>query len=228
MKIALLLTGHLRTYMHHKVALDHILFSQHDVDVYCGTWSVSQTRLNEELTAIDPNWWQLYRSNLKAAITVNIEDYTKTKPRLNIDAPIDDSRAREHFAAGWHERLYDQWFLVKETFKQIPEEALSQYDLVVRLRYDVGIKELILIPTEGIVIPADVGGWDCSDHLAYGAPSAMKKYCELVDHIQAIHDVHKVDVTHATKLLGFYLKQLHTVYGVKTTTDRSIRYAIEK
>ena len=52
----------------------------------------------------------------------------------------------------------------------------------------------------------DPGRWLYNDHCAWGNAHVMKKYCNLFDHIDALYENHNVDISHAERMLEFYIK----------------------
>jgi len=183
MKIALMLTGHIRKYRENFPTIRNTLLSQHDVDIYCCTWNKNQRTINQETTDIDLQYYKIYESNLKSSVVLNVDEYEKNKPHLVLDDRLaSNSRATEHIKLGWHERLYDQWYLVNKCWESIQNP--DSYDVIFRCRFDISLFSAILRQSDGLVIPKDIGGWNFSDHLAYGKPTIMQKYCSIVNHIQ--------------------------------------------
>ena len=225
MKIALMLTGHTRKYRDNFPFLCNSLLQYHDVDIYCCTWSKTQTSINQEQVNIDKNYYQIYQPYLKNNLVLNADNYEKTKPHLIVGDKLQfNARAVQHLNMGWHERLYDQWYLVKKCWESISN--MDSYKIIFRCRFDIALSSAKIRSTDGIVIPKDMGGWNFSDHLAYGSPAAMKKYCSVVDHIQDLYDIHSVDISHATDMLKFYMESYGT--PVNCSIDESIRYTINK
>jgi hypothetical protein len=154
----------------------------------------------------------------------DLEHYNKNKiPFIQNDRSDDvmvtDPRAIEH-GKFWANRCRDQWYLVNEGFKSI----LGEYDVVLRTRLDIAYKDIELYKSDELIIPADIGGWDFSDHLAFGNHAVMEKYCTFYKHMQDIYDKHNVDPTHAVNFLKFYISNYGTPLEYKI--DNNITYKI--
>jgi hypothetical protein len=224
MKIALILTGFTRTYKHSFPLLQKNILDRYDVDLYLATWNK-----RDDGTYIDINYEKLYSGyNLKESVVKNIDFYNAEKfviKKLTRENDVFDynQRAKIH-GEYWANRLKDQWFLVKTAFQSI--NNINSYDLILRLRFDLFLESILLFNAKGVVIPADIGGWSFTDHMAYGDVESMSKYCLLHDSIYSLYVDNNIDITHAVDMPKFYLES----YGnpVKITTDKNIRYSIRK
>jgi hypothetical protein len=161
---------------------------------------------------------------VRACSIFDLEHYNKNKipfvqNERSDDVMVTDPRAIEH-GTFWANRCRDQWYLVNEGFKSI----LGEYDVVLRTRLDIAYKDIELYKSDELIIPADIGGWDFSDHLAFGNYDAMEKYCSFYKHMQDVYDKHNVDPTHAVNFLKFYTSN----YGTPTEykIDKNITYKI--
>ena len=65
-------------------------------------------------------------------------------------------------------------------------------------------------------------GTNWSDHMAYGEPDSMEKYCNMFDHIETIYKDYNIDISHAEVMSEFYMNQ----YGIKSESfvDFDIKY----
>jgi hypothetical protein len=225
MKIALLLTGHTRTYANNFASLKKFILDQYDVDIYCCTWNRTQQYHQGIEIPIHEKYTDLYSKWLKGSLVLDVDDHLKSKPNLSIlNNWVGNERAMWHIAMGWHERLYDQWYLVNKCFQSIPNK--ESYDMFFRCRFDIEIFNMTIHKYNGIVIPRDMGGWDFSDHMAYGDLNSMSKYCTFVNHIQNMHNEYQTDISHANIMLKFYI--LNYGQPIETKIDESISYTIRK
>jgi hypothetical protein len=111
------------------------------------------------------------------------------------------------------EMMRDQWYMVKKGFELIDNP--EQYDYVMKLRLDILFQHLQFdehLPKGTIVVPGEswehIPGWPeymTNDHLAYGDPESMNKYCHWVDAYE--QDVlNKVMPVKCEMAIGYYLR----------------------
>lgn len=224
MKIALMLTGFLRTYEKSYKFLENNLFNKYNIDIYLSTWN-----RQENGSFIAKDFYNLYsKHNLKKVIIEDIDSYNKNKfiikkiTRLNDVFDINE-RAKEH-GFYWANRLKDQWYLVKKAFLSI--EKTENYDIIMRFRFDIFLEYINLYLYNGITIPKDIGGWSFSDHMAYGDAESMKKYSFLHDHIYDLYLKNNIDITHAVDMPQYYLTNYNKPININI--DHSIKYYIRK
>jgi len=230
MKVALILTGHARTYQQSYSGIDKFLLSQHDVDIYISTWNVDNRGRKQRtsdwtspLSIEIENYIDLYKPK-----KVHIEDhdqfYANRFPAIDIWSSTrpDDIFKVNPFAIEcgtfFVERMRDQWYIVKKGWELIDNP--SEYDIVVRLRSDLDLNYLTL-KTGGLVVPNNkVDGMDrgaVCDHMAYGPPELMEKYCKLFDNIEPMYVNDNAPIHHADEMLGVYLRKY---CGITPILDR--------
>lgn len=229
MKIALLLTGFPRTYKRTYKNLKKNILDVYDVDTYICSWDKSQLKSGETLITTDTvDVITSYPGKISSYIFVDYEKYVEKRfssiKLLDRDNDVFkvDPRAMQH-GSYWVERLRDQWYIVKYAFSMLINP--KQYDLIMRLRFDVDLID-IQIKEKDFVIPKDIGGWDYSDHFAYGNYESMKKYCNIFDSFHDMYLTHNIDISHAVNLLKFYMEDYKN--PVNTYIDNSINYTIIK
>ncbi len=229
MKVALLLTGFVRTYLQTFPNLKEKILDSHDVDVYICSWDKSQLRSLEQYSEINKtDILETYKNWLVDAKFLSHDGYeiVKPSPIQFIDRENDVFKVNERAIAHgsyWVERLRDQWFIVQQAFNMISD--YEKYDIIMRLRFDIDLHNIKLL-NKDFVIPSDIGGWSYSDHFAYGNYETMKKYCSMYDHLEKMYIEHNVDITHAVDMLEFYMEQYQN--KVNTFIDPSIQYTIIK
>lgn len=227
MKVALLLTGYLRTFDQNVEQLYNSLPFISELDIYCSTWNTNEPKYRqfEQIGDIKEALLRAY-PNLKDFNISNQEYYNeKKKPIKLLDRDNDifktNKRAAEH-GSFWVERLRDQWYLVKEGFKLIPDN----YDIVIKTRFDLVLHHFNLVNRNGITIPFNNHHEGYTDHLAYGSYDDMMMYCNLYDHVNHMYRAHNVDISYAEKMLKFYLEEYSKI---NVTLDRdNINYTLNK
>jgi len=224
MRVAILLTGFCRTFEKVFFTIEDLIH-RYNADVYISTWDVSDSRLTKEIvpSKVTGDAFK-YVPNVRACSIFDLDHYNKNKiPFIQNDRSDDvmvtDPRAIEH-GAFWANRCRDQWYLVNGGFKSI----LGEYDVVLRTRLDIAYKDIELYKSDELIIPVDIGGWDFSDHLAFGNYDAMEKYCSFYKHMQDVYDKHNVDPTHAVNFLKFYITNYNNPLDYKI--DNKINYKI--
>ena len=221
MKVAVIMTGFLRTYENMFYFLEKNILNKYDCDLFCITWEQQENYQNVDLSCF--RIYEKYLKNFK--IESNKIYYDNKKPFAPLDRNHDvfktDQRAIYH-GTYWANRLIDQWKLVYEGYKLI--ENIDKYDIVIRLRYDTRIESIDIKKINALVIPKDVGGWSFTDHMAYSNPNIMKIYCDLYNHIENLYIEHNIDITHAVDMPKFYINNNNIEYII----DDKISYQIIK
>jgi len=229
MKVALLLTGFSRTFLQTYPFLKKNILDQNKVDIYICSWDLTQLVSGQRFTSVDiKSVLDVYGDEVKDFKFLSHVEHLSNRyePISFLERENDvfkvNQRAIEH-GSYWVERLRDQWFVVKQAYEMI--ENPDEYDIIMRLRFDVALYDIQLSNSE-FVIPKDIGGWNFSDHFAYGKPEKMKKYCQLFDHIEQMYIEHNIDISHAIEMIKFYMEDYQI--PVETTIDNSINYTILK
>ena len=206
MKIALILTGHSRKYKECYDSIKKFILDQHDVDIYLSTWNKTQVSIiapqvhdidvNEVINTYRPvscfiQDYDTYYNNRFAPIDIH------SNPRID-DVFKTNARAIEH-GSKWVERLRDQWYIVKEGWELISNP--SKYDIIIRLRLDTRINNMVINRTDGLVVANKFNPHTCgtiiSDHITYGNPENMAKFCRMFDNIESMYYNDNIDISHA-------------------------------
>lgn len=232
MRIAILLTGFYRSFDRVRARYQH-LAEYYEADVFVHTWNRDEWAVNKDnyTRDITENDFSEFAKhvNLEEIVLHDLEHYRKNRiafvenNREN-DVLKTDPRAREH-GTFWANRLRDQWYLVAKGWESITKRY-SNYDLVFRSRLDIELSSIELYNANCLVIPKDIGGWDYSDHMAFGNLKSMEKYCNFYYKMQEVYDKYNVDPTHAVNFPRFYL--LHTEPPITFLQDQRIVYDIIK
>jgi hypothetical protein len=236
MKVALLLTGHPRTY---KKTIDNLkksILDNYDVDIYFFTWNKTQgmTLGNKEFSYENFNNEELINvydsiGNLVKYKFGDIDEYKKNRfDNINLlDRENDvfkvDQSARHH-GSFWVERLRDQWYGVKECFSLV--ENASQYECIIRARFDIDLYVPKLLDLDFVIYKDEMNlnsnGFNYTDHFAYGKLKQMKKYCHLFDYIPDMYYNFNVDISCANKMVKYYMEE-YSDDKVVTYIDGSIK-----
>jgi len=225
MKIALLLTGFVRSYLNNFNSLKVNIIDKYNTDIYISTWNKTQSIINSGYDDYDINSFiNIYSDKLKDYIILDIDKYYVDKINIIFQSRSDDvfkinNRAIEH-GSRWVERLRDQWYIVNNGFNLIS----NNYDYIIRTRFDVLINNFNLLPVD-FVIPAPHPINVYNDHFAYGNYDNMKIYCDLYSNIEKLYIDYNIDISNAEYMLKFYIENYHKI---NTYIDSTIKYGILK
>lgn len=197
MKIALLLTGHLRSFRNTHPsfeALRNVLSGHGEVDVFAHTWDIE-----ESVTA---SWWKDHAGD--APPPPNVDEGEVKRLYKPVACLIEPSRKFEEIpvsiksiipVSGLLSMLYSQYQAWKLMDAHAREKGLG-YDLVVKMRYDLGyeiapafsnmieqgVKEATLfLPNSN---PYELTG-ACADIFAIGAAGPMEEYLRYYEHFES-------------------------------------------
>ncbi len=238
MKVAVILTGHCRDYEKTLDALKENVLDKHDTDLYINTWDVNQNSPIRDISASfnlpskkinEQKLLQAYSLYLKNYNIESYEDYKKNRfsnikfiERVN-DIFKTDNRAIQH-GAYWIERLRDQWWMIQKGWNLI--ETPQQYDVIFRVRFDLQINHIQFKKAKFVVPKSEVEffkiGTYWSDHMAYGEPDSMEKYCNMFDHIETLYKDYNIDISHAEAMSEFYMREYKNKFEV--FIDWDIKY----
>lgn len=212
MKVALILSGFLRSFDENYASLKANLLDIHDTDIYIATWNVNEPQYKSfDINEVT----KLYGNNLKGLCVKDYNLYEEFKRRMVVfdsgNNPIETVN-KEKVATNkcilehgtyWIERLRDQWLMVNTAYNEIivPEH----YDIIVKSRFDISYNQPFTFNHTGFTIPENqYHGY--TDHLAYGSPYVMKKYCQLYNNILNLYQLHKIDISFAEGMLRYYME----------------------
>lgn len=192
-RVAVVVTGHLRTYKMHFPHFQKHLLDLHDVDCYLSTWDwnhvgvmnggtlvKTKPEILEEKLSIYPNIKKLIISDYKKINTIS-ENYIKSYGEFGI---CEDAFYKKYIG-GIVERKtmpYNagQWWPVQEAFNSI--EDPEQYDVIMRTRFDIHIhKPVRFLPSDIVachpgpkrrpgshILQTDL--YNIKNHVFYGTP----------------------------------------------------------
>lgn len=225
MKIAILHTGHVRTYERCINNWKLAIKSRYDADFYFGVWNERGTKLdktgdNARPGLVSPTYSAVVdRTHISKeelietlcpnlttedkVLYLNHEEHHKIIMDYMVHSGAIDGVGNEHYAAWLGEyngkrittTCWHQWYMVRETYKLV-EQSGVQYDLIIRTRMDTA---WVGYPNfgkyEAIQIP--FRGANCPhDYLSYGPQNMMSKMCNMYDYLAYMYH-NKYGVKHA-------------------------------
>jgi len=223
LKVAIMFTGFMRTYKATNFIFQKNVFEKNDCDIYCASWKKQEN--GYEITEAD---FAIYGNRLKNIVICDNDQFTKDNPPIEyIDRPDDvfktNPRAKQH--GMYHaNRQFAQWYIINKCYLGVNEP--EKYDILFRVRYDAIINNIAFRQNNKINIPNDIGGCNYSDHMAYGNPQVMQKYCDMVNHIRDLYKINNIDISHAVNMPKFYIEQ--TEPKIETDINKDISYGLLK
>lgn len=222
MKVAVILTGHSRDYNKTFDLLNKNVLEKYNADLFINTWDINQSSPDRSINvsfnlpnkSIDVNVLiEKYGNNLKKYNIENWENYKNNRfpPIKFLDRENDvfkvNERAIEH-GSYWVERLRDQWWMIQRGWNLI--ENPFDYDVIFRTRFDLNLENIQFKKAKFVVPKSEVEfykiGTHWSDHMAYGEPDSMEKYCNMFDHIENLYNESNIDISHAEQMSEFYMR----------------------
>jgi len=230
MKIAICLSGYMRSYRVNYESLKENLIKDHDCDIFIATSSVKGNvfykhkkyyldKMREEgikyveEAITEQNLQKIYGDKLKACI---IKPYNENDHLIEFPP-----KTHKKMISGLREamRITHMWYFIKEADKlreEYSDKNGIKYDLVIRLRPDLLFIDEIDMKVKDISMPICylkeynmlVNG--CNDHFAYGPPEKMTIYSNLYDNLGKYAE--EVDITNRQKLLKHHLDKNKTKY----------------
>lgn len=199
MKIALALSGLPRLYPISAASWGRIL-GKYPADVYIHSWSQDD---EIDRAVIHQLSWTFHPKSiqLELPITVDVQQFPD-----------------RHWPCIDVYRSLSMWHSIQRAHKMVMQSGVS-YDVVIRGRLDWFVKNLELIPHDGIVIPYDsdklslqftyqnqtVYGYN--DHFSYGSLQAMSQYVNTLDLIHTLYANEGVDYCPENFLTASLIKQ---------------------
>ena len=197
MKVALFLTGHIRTFEKTKQSLLN-LFKEQELDIYCCTWDN-----NGHYSISNKFELEIKKELILSEKQFNLQKKTFKFEDRNHDIFKTCKRAAEH-GEYWINRLMAQWYCVQKSFDLL--ENYEEYDLIFRSRYDILFSEKIIFKKNNFLNVPINKHHVYNDHFAYGSPVIMKKYSNLYDAYLEMYRKSNVDISYAEKMLKFYIE----------------------
>jgi hypothetical protein len=238
MKVAVILTGHSRDYNKSFDSFNKNVLEKYDCDVYFNTWDVNQASPDRNINRtfnipqkkVDTNSIvSQYTPHLKKYNFENWDEYqiNRFDPIKFLDRDGDVFKVNEraiYHGSYWVERLRDQWWMVQKAWNLIDNP--NDYDVVFRSRFDLNIEHIQFKKAKFVVPKSEVEfhkiGTNWSDHMAYGEPDSMQKYCNMFDHIETLYNNYNIDISHAEQMSEFYMREFEN--KTEVFIDFDIKY----
>lgn len=238
MKIALLATGFPRNYKQTFDSWYHFLFSKYDVDMYIASWDKMEVNYNPHAVRHLPKKDQLknldiadlkdfYKDFITDSLFIDYDKFYQNRfPPIEIleHRLFDVMKVTQkgiQLGTFWVERLRDQYFVLQNCWNIIPNK--EQYDLFFKIRFDVFIEQIEILPEYKLVIPKSILDYKFQDFLAYGDYEYMEKYCNIFDHIEEMYVKDNVPIYHAERMYNWYLT---TYCGLDYHIDKNCQYQL--
>ena len=228
MKLAIILTGFVRSYKETFPFLDYYLLSKYlDVDIYLSSWDHTQNNpkiSNKQYFPIQITDVTKTYSSQHQRIPPNMFRNYLTFTQNKQPNPLPKNSKPLKYEQFWVDRLRDQWDIVQKGWQLIDNPY--KYDLIGRIRFDVLLLSTPDLKKNQLVIPPPPHNMSniikFSDHMAFGTPEQMSKYCNLYTYINNMATM--IDVSDADEMLKYYL----TEFDKKITVDinPTIKYTI--
>ena len=208
MKVALLLIGHVRKYELSYNRIKDLILDKYDTDVYIGSWNTNNIGFkNEEIKDESYNDAFIRYLNLYKPKSFFVENHNHFYNHRF--SSIDVSNRVVEYGGSGIERIRDQWYMVKKTWELIND--VNQYDLVIRARPDLYIKQLNIQPKDDNTLTFTICPWPgLDDKFTYGSVKSMAAYCNLFSYFQRMFDT-GLDISHAHMLLDFYIRHMQKI-----------------
>ncbi|NBP57003.1 hypothetical protein EBU71_10830 [bacterium] len=202
-KIAMVLSGHLRTYAVNFPYLKENLLDHHDVDIYIATWdknyigpeyapTVKIKHFNDDeiLNAVNiyPNLKHIHIGRADEVAKLSNSHITAAlNAKKMFYWPINDHRYI--VKPGWKSdrqqmiKLSSTWHCIQETFKLI--ENPNQYDFIMRNRFDIKFLQPIKFLDKDLVVtqpaPIHAKRWMFRNYFFYSKPYITELMCRIYE-----------------------------------------------
>ena len=210
MKVALILTGHMRDWQDVYPTIREEILVKYDVDVYISSFDHDLDNIRQEGDIVDD------RENDTEDVDIEQVKYYY-RPVKYIFRPNNyqlnfnfNKIVNERIPRDFAKRNIQGWETVYLSLNLI---NLNDYDVIIRSRPDILIKNLEIDPNKNLVFPhlcMDPGPCTIEEglysHFVYGNPEYMKKYLEIYTKLQEMHSKGMTDISVREMTLKDYVK----------------------
>jgi hypothetical protein len=201
MKVALILTGYMRNWDFNFQYIKKEILDKYNPDVYISSYTYSKTYWHSDPEEID---------------ITKVIDVLKPKNFLFRDRETCPKfkfkdQGRECIGREYSYRQLYGWYT---NFLSLSLFNPQEYDIIIKLRTDIALKNFTIISNAKIVIPAwKIHPGPCEpnvsliDYFAYGNSKCMKKYFKLYCKMQEMHNNDTGDISLGETLLKDYMSQ---------------------
>jgi hypothetical protein len=198
MKVSLVLVGYMRNWEYNFPTIQNEIINRYNPDVYISSYTYSKMYWNTDSEEVD------IQKVIDAHKPKNyIFRKEETCPHINFQDNGSESIGREYSILQMH-----GWYTHKLALDLFNFE---DYDIIIKLRTDIGLSNFKIIESKPLVIPAwkyHPGPCKASqayvDYFAYGNHELMKKYFCLYDKLEEMHH-HGIDISLGETLLKNYI-----------------------
>jgi hypothetical protein len=199
-KVALVLTGYMRNWKLHYPIIKENIIDKYNPDVYITSYSYSQEHWRSGHIPVDVD---------------EVKKYYKPKNYIFRDTETCPPfyfklLGRESISREWSERQLRGWYT---NYLSTRLFDFNEYDVIIKSRTDLGVRNLNIDLTKKLVIPAwKVHPACCEpdesyiDYFAYGNSKYMKKYFLLYQYMQEMHVKNLADISLGETLIYDYIE----------------------
>jgi len=226
MKVALILTGHMRDWQWAYDNTKSEIIDKYNADVYISSFDHNLDVIRQNGNIIDDG-----ENDIEKIDTENIKThynpiryiFRTNNYELNFQF---NSIEKGRIPKQWSKRNIQGWETV---FLSLNIINLDDYDIIIRCRPDILIKDLELDPSKKLVFPhlcIDPGPCTIEEglfsHFAYGNSEYMKKYLEVYTKLQDMHLKNMTDISVREMTLRDYVENYIGLENI--SIDRNIKW----
>lgn len=231
-KIALVLTGHLRSHKENLDNLKKFLLDNNSVDIFVSTWDVNYTGpkrpdpYNSKLLA--------YRTFTEDEIIDNVSVYPNIKAVKIHNAEYAHNLTYEKFNNLINKKWKNAkavksciaWYCVSEGFKLIANP--NDYDILMRFRFDINLLNPIDFKSNQLVVtPAEHRAiFSIRNHFQYGTPAIHNLMTNMYEYMLSMYSLHRDSLSE--QILEKVLGDRCTDLLIDMTYVQNINYILNK
>jgi hypothetical protein len=220
MKVALVLTGYMRNWEVHFPYIKENIIDKYDPDIFITSYSYSQEHWRSDFIKVDTK---------KVIETYHPKNFIfrdkETCPEFTFK-----ENGRERNEREWSIRQLKGWYT---NYLSLSLFDPNEYDVIIKSRTDLGVKNFEIDLTKELVIPAwKVHPGPCEpnesyiDYFAYGNSECMKKYFELYTKMEEMHIKDLADISLGETLIYDYIE--HYIGHNKVTLDYEMNWLLRE
>lgn len=218
MKVALCISGLMRTYKDTAKSVIRHICQMYDTDIFVSTWNIlgkSVSKFSREPVDDIVNNIGIYKSYSDFARKIVIEDYLEFKMNNNHNwqkEKYEWTRANNLEGICRVEHLFAMCYKIKHCNAIKNEYAAAHqvhYDCVIRCRADMLFNRTIKISeiSPNTVYTPSILTWDrVNDQFAYGDTPSMDVYSSIYDHLTGYDQIDSMNITAPEMVLQHHLK----------------------
>lgn len=228
MKLAILLTGHIRSFKKNYDSFVKYIIEPHDTDIFIHTWDLYNgvsgnhpKLLPEETEKIDIEF--LKKLNPKELI---IEKWEDVEPEIKWSDEY-FTKKQSYDTPIITLSLFRKMYLCNELKKKYEKENNFKYDVVLRTRPDLLYSRNFIDESDDfeniIYTPVYCSFNIISELTAYSSSENMDIYCDVYNNLKKIYNITQCEFN-AHKLLKNYLDHLNLKFVIQCTDIKFNKY----